>query len=165
MRPKRPQEEQILVWCGVVTQLVRTRANRILRDAELPYPLFILLRHFCHDPDREWTVTQLAAAFETNQPGMTKKVKRLLDRGLLASRPDAEDGRVRWLRVTPRGVRLRDAMVRRLAPDQMSFFAGWKRGEIAELHGHLERLKTWLDDHRDELVLDEPKRPRRRKAR
>ncbi len=65
MRPKRSQEEQILVWCGVVAQLTRTRANRILRDAELPYPLFVLMPHFCHDPAREWTVSQLTAAFET----------------------------------------------------------------------------------------------------
>ncbi len=162
MRPKRPKEEQIIVWCGVVTQLVRTRSNRILKDAELPYPLFILLRHFCHDPDREWTVTQLAAAFETKQPGMTKKVKRLLDLGYLAARPDDEDKRVRWLRVTPRGVRLRDAMTNRLAPDQAGYFEGWKRSEVTELHRHLERLKTWLDDHRDDIVLPDTPRPRRR---
>ena len=151
MRPKRPQEEEILIWCGVVTQLVRTRANRILRDAELPYPLFVLLRHFCHDPDREWTVTQLAAAFEVNQPGMTKQVKRLLELGLLASRPDPGDGRVRWLRVTRRGVRLRDAMVGRLEPDRQDVFRGWTRGEVAELHRLLFRLKSWLDDNRPQV--------------
>jgi len=161
MRPERPKEEQILVWCGVVAQLVRTRANRILADAEIPYPLFVLLRHFCHDPDREWTVTQLAAAFETGQPGMTKKVQALLDRRLLASRPDGRDARVRWLRVTKRGQKLRDVLVERLEPDQQQFFRGWKAADVAALHAGLERLKTHLDEHREDLLLPERPRPRR----
>lgn len=148
MRPPRSEEEQILVWCGVVAQLVRTRANRILADREIPYPLFVLLRHFCHDPAREWTVTTLAAAFETGQPGMTKKVQVLLGGDLISSRADVRDARVRWLRVTKRGERLRDKLVAQLEPDQKEFFRGWKRSEIASLHEGLERLKTHLDEHR-----------------
>jgi DNA-binding MarR family transcriptional regulator len=158
VRPERPKEEQILVWCGVVAQLVRTRANRTLADAEVPYPLFVLLRHFCHDPDRDWTVTQLAAAFETPQPGMSKKVQVLLDQGLLAARPDARDARVRWLRVTKKGTRLRDRLVARLEPDQKRFFHGWKTAEIEELHRGLERLKTHLDEQREDIVLQERRR-------
>jgi len=149
MRPARPEEEEIVIWCGVVAQLVRTRSNRILREAELPYPLFVLLRHFCHDPTREWTVTGLASAFETPQPGMTKKVAQLLARGLLASRRDADDARSQLLRVTPEGQRLRDELQSRLEPDQRIYFRGWKRSEISELHRHLRRLKTHLDEARD----------------
>jgi DNA-binding MarR family transcriptional regulator len=155
VRPERPKEEQILVWCGVVAQLVRTRANRGLADAEIPYPLFVLLRHFCHDPAREWTVTQLARAFETAQPGMTKKVQALVERGLLTSRIDERDARVRWVRVTRRGERLRDRLMALLEPDQTQFFRGWKAKEVAALHQGLERLKTHLDDHRDEVILPE----------
>lgn len=164
MRPTRPKEEEILVWCGVVTQLVRTRANRILADADIPYPLFVLLRHFCHDPDREWTVTQLTAAFETNQPGMTKRVRALVERDLLATRRDPEDARVRWLRVTPRGVRVRDALVKRLEPDRRQLFRGWRRDEVSELHRLLHRLKTHLDEHRDTVVLPPASRGQRRRS-
>lgn len=152
MRPTRPKEEQILVWCGVVAQLYHTRTNRILRDAELPYPLFILLRHFCHDPDREWTVSRLTAAFETEQPGMTKKVQKLLKRGLLESRPDEQDRRQRWLKVTPTGIRLRDELTRELEPDRDHIFRGWKRSDIASLHGQLDALRTRLDDERDSVI-------------
>ena len=49
----------IVVWIGVIAQLVRTRNNRILRETDLPYPQFVLLLHFCHDPDREWTASSL----------------------------------------------------------------------------------------------------------
>jgi DNA-binding MarR family transcriptional regulator len=152
MRPRRPKPEQILVWCGVVAQLTRTRANRILADADFAYPLFVLLRHFCHDPDREWTVGQLTAAFETEQPGMTKKVQKLLSLKLLASRRDDDDGRKRWLRVTPAGVALRDSLVAHLEPDRRELFRGWKRSEIDELHRLLDLLRTTLDERRDEIV-------------
>ncbi|MDH3687525.1 MAG: MarR family winged helix-turn-helix transcriptional regulator, partial [Myxococcales bacterium] len=151
MRPARPKEEQILVWCGVVAQLTRTRANRILRDAELPYPLFVLLRHFCHDPAREWTVSQLTAAFETEQPGMTKKVQKLRALGLLASRPDDADRRQRWLRVTPAGVRLRNKLVKRLEPDRDHIFRGWSRADVKALHRSLDRLRTQLDLDREHV--------------
>ncbi|MCP4007237.1 MAG: winged helix-turn-helix transcriptional regulator [bacterium] len=153
MRRRRSKREQILVWSGVVAQLVRTRANRILKDAGLPYPQFVLLRHFCHDPEREWTVTQLAAAFETRQPGITKNTKRLLDLGLLTARIDPDDSRRRWLRVTKKGLRRRDALIKMLEPDQDQFFRGWKANEIDELHGGLERLKTYLDENRDAIVF------------
>lgn len=153
MRPTRPKEEQILVWCGVVTQLQRTRANRILGDSELAYPLFVLLRHFCHDPDREWTVSQLTAAFETGQPGMTKKVQKLLDRELLAGRTDDEDGRRRWLRVTRSGIRLRDKLTNHLGPDQKRLFSDWKRADVDALHGLLDRLRSQLDRERDDVLL------------
>ena len=149
MRPNRPHEEEILLWCGVIAQLVRTRANRILQTDEIPYPLFTLLRHFCHDPDREWTVSSLATAFETPQPGMTKKVQRLVDLGLLKTRVDAADARVRWLRVSRRGILLRDKMVGQITPDQRQFFEGWKKNEVRELHRLLKRLKTSLDEDRD----------------
>jgi len=155
MRPTRPKEEQILVWCGVVAQLSRTRTNRILGRTELQYPLFVLLQHFCHDPDREWTIGQLTAAFETGQSGMTKKVQKLLTRSLLASRDDPDDARVRWLRVTRKGVWLRDKLVARLEPDRKTLFANWKRTEVAELHRLLDRLRTELDERRDDLTLSQ----------
>lgn len=140
------------MWCGVVAQLTRTRANRTLRDAELPYPLFVLLRHFCHDPAREWTVSQLTAAFETEQPGMTKKVQKLRRLGLLSSRRDDADRRQRWLRVTPAGVRLRNKLVKRLEPDRDHIFRGWSRAEVKALHSSLDRLRMQLDRDRDPVL-------------
>jgi len=162
VRPARPKEEQILVWCGVVAQLTRTRANRILRDAQLPYPLFVLLRHFCHDPAREWTVSGLTAAFETEQPGMTKKVQKLEKLGLLESHRDEDDRRKRWLRVTPSGVRLRNDLVRRLEPDREHIFRGWSRSDVAALHGLVDRLRTRLDEDRDPVIASVEHRERSR---
>jgi len=149
LRPRRPEEEEIVVWIGVLAQLARTRSNQILGQTNLPYPQFVLLLHFCHDPDREWTVSSLADAFQTNQPGITKTVKKLLERRYLSSRPDAQDARVRKLRVTKSGIRARNNAVSRMGPDLAEAFRSWKRSEISELHRLLERLKNYLDADRN----------------
>ncbi len=152
MRPERPKVEQILVWCGVVAQLGRTRVNAIL-EGEIPYPLYVLLNHFCHDPDREWTVTELAAAFESPAPGISKNVRRLIERGWLEWRFDGSDGRVKRLRVTASGIAVRDEAAARVLPDRLSLFEDFDEGEVAQLHALLERLKTRMDESREELVL------------
>ena len=150
LRPKRSQEEQIVVWIGVIAQLVRTRNDQVLRESDLPYPQFVLLLHFCHDPDREWTVSGLARAFQRNQPGITKTVRQLLGRGLLRARKDPKDARVKKLRVTARGIRARDAAMAQLAPEFAGDFKGWKRSEVSELHRLVGRLKDHLDEQRDD---------------
>ena len=145
---RRSREEQIVTWIGVIAQLVRTRNNQILVESDLSYPQFVMLLHFCHDPDREWTVTSLASAFQTNQPGVTKTVQKLLKNRYLEARVDEGDGRIKHLRVTGRGLRARDEAVAMLAPDLSQFFESWKPSEIAELHRLLERLKNQLDQSR-----------------
>ncbi|XOV84836.1 MAG: MarR family winged helix-turn-helix transcriptional regulator [bacterium] len=152
MNSTRTQEEEILTWCGVIAQLSRTRAKKIIADATLPYPLFILLRHFCHDPERKWTISALTAAFETGQSGMTKRVQKLIDLGYLATEHDEQDARIKWIRVTAAGRALRDQLLHTLAPDQASIFSSWSKSDVTALHQHLFRLKTYLDDHRDSIV-------------
>ncbi|MCP5060729.1 MAG: winged helix-turn-helix transcriptional regulator [bacterium] len=134
----------------MIAQLVRSRNSQIVQETDLPYPQFVLLLHFCHDPEREWTVSSLARAFQRKQPGITKTVRQLLDGGFLRTRPDKMDARVKHLRVTPRGIRARDAAMARLAPVFADDFRSWKQSEVSELHRLLERLKNHLDEQRDE---------------
>lgn len=152
MSGQRTREEEILTWCGVIAQLSRTRARKIIADAKLPYPLFILLRHFCHNPERKWTVSQLTDAFETGQPGMTKRVQKLINLGYLATTPDSHDARIKWIHVTASGRALRDELLNTLVPDQASLFADWKERDIEDLHQHLFKLKTYLDENRDRII-------------
>ena len=147
-RSPRSKEEEILIWAGVVTQLNRTRSNQLLAGAEVPYPLFVLLRHFSHDTSREWSITSLTAAFETGQSGMTKKVQKLLALGLIDARPDNLDGRKKWFSINAAGVNQLSVMNKRLLKDQKSHFKSWKSEEIDVLHASLYRLKCYLDDNR-----------------
>jgi len=144
----RLPEEDILIWIGVVAQLNRTRSNRLLADTSLPYPLFVLLRHFSHDPERKWTITQLTGAFETGQSGMTKKVQKLLAAKLLTQTADSEDGRVKWFSISPLGMETVEASSAALRRDILESFSVWSADEIAQTHDLLYRLKTHLDDNR-----------------
>ena len=146
--PKRSKEEDILIWAGVVAQLNRTRSNQLLSHASVPYPLFVLLRHFSHDLSREWSITELTSAFETSQSGMTKKVQKLLSFGLLDSRPDPNDGRKKWFSINKAGQTQLRKMNKLLKQDQLGMFEEWEVAEIESLHALLFRLKGFLDDNR-----------------
>lgn len=141
-------EEDILIWIGVVAQLTRTRSNRLLTDTALPYPLFVLLRHFSHDPEREWTITQLTSAFETGQSGMTKKVQKLLAEKLLNHRADAADARVKWFSINQLGLEAVAASSTVLRTDIVESLSVWSADEIATAHDLLFRLKSQLDENR-----------------
>lgn len=137
-----------MIWVGVIAQLARTRANRKLSSTELPYPLFVLLRHFAHNPSREWTISQLCDAFQTEQPGMSKRVKKLAEMSLLVSRPDEVDGRIKWFSLNDKGLSvLEEVSVEMRALDQ-STFSDWSNKDIERLHSDLFRLKNFLDEHR-----------------
>jgi DNA-binding MarR family transcriptional regulator len=52
------------------------------------------------------TLGELAAAEQVKPPTMTRLVRALEAHGLVARKPDERDGRIVWLRATPKGRRL-----------------------------------------------------------
>ena len=92
-----PQEElnereqiqvRMTVLLGIIQQLMTTRQNRLFEAKELTLSQFGVLNHFTHEPDRSWTVTDLAEVMEMNQPGITKIVTLLVNKGLPSLRAD-----------------------------------------------------------------------------
>ena len=138
-----------MIWAGVVAQLNQTRVNQKLAGTELPYPFFVLLRHFAHDTSRAWTINQLSEAFQTQQPGMSKRVKKLTDHGLLDSRADESDGRVKWFSINQKGSKLLEEHSAEIRALDKSAFADWSQADIEGLQQHLYRLKTYLDENRE----------------
>ncbi|MEM7079005.1 MAG: MarR family winged helix-turn-helix transcriptional regulator [Pseudomonadota bacterium] len=137
-----------MIWAGVIAQLNRTRVNRRLAATQLPYPLFVLLRHFAHDPARAWTINQLSDAFQTAQPGMSKRISKLVALGLLDMRPDEMDGRKKWFSLNAKGLALLEARSAEIRELDRSAFDGWSSADIDQLHASLYRLKSHLDDNR-----------------
>lgn len=140
---------RILNWIGIVDQLAMTKANRVLDTIDLPMPQFVVLNHFSHRPEERRTVTGVAAAFQQPQPGMTKTIQKLVERGYLRAEPDASDGRVKQLMLTAAGSAAHTAARERLAPDIAATFAGWNARELDTLLRLLDRLRVHLDTHRD----------------
>jgi len=140
---------QVLNFIGIANQLAVTRANQMLAEGSLPFQQFVMLSHFAKDPERPRTVTGIASAFQAPQPGITKTVQKMVRRGYLETRPDAEDGRSRQLFMTKAGAGAFAKANAALAPLARKAFADWPEADILNLHRLLHRLKDWLDENRD----------------
>ena len=139
---------QILVWVGVANQLFVTRLNRAIAGANLPFAQFVMLNHFNNFQNEGWTVTRLAKAFETGQPGVSKTVARLVEKGYLRSEPDPVDGRSKLHHLTIAGAVAHAEALQRVAPDAELVFRDWDDNDIDQLHALIFKLKSWLDENR-----------------
>ncbi len=139
---------RVLNWIGIINQLATTRANRVMAAHDLPMTQFVMLNHFSHRPDEGKTVGRIAAAFQQPQPGVTKTVQKLVERGYLEPRPNPADGRSRLLYLTPEGAAAHRAAIAALGPDLDRVFAGWSDKDLRRLFDYLDRLKLYLDRNR-----------------
>lgn len=144
-------EIQIMVQLGIVRQLMSTREAKLFANAQLTPSQFGVLNHFTHNPQRSWTVTELAEVMEMNQPGITKITSVLLAQKLLVPVPDASDKRRRHLKITDQGLKLCGDTLRSLLPDISHVFNGWDDASLAQMQQHMESLMRWLDEHRDDI--------------
>lgn len=159
--PELEKIRQILVWLGVAEQLLVTRLNRTIAGTNLPFAQFIMLNHFRAFADEGHTISRLASAFETGQPGISKTVARLVEKGYLRAEPDPRDGRSKHHYLTEAGIAAHTAALARIAPDAALIFRDWPAGDIDELHRLIFKLKSWLDENRDtQAELDSSQRHR-----
>lgn len=149
LKKREKTEVRMTVLFGIIRQLMTTRQNCFFADRELTLSQFGVLNHFVHDAQRSWTITELVNVMEMNQPGITKIVSVLLDKGLLQSRLDEIDKRKRHLTITQKGLVFCEDTFRSLLPEISQMFAGWNDGSLNQFHQHLEKLMLWLDDHRE----------------
>jgi DNA-binding MarR family transcriptional regulator len=140
---------QILIWIGVASQLTTTRFNQLMTEINLPLPQFAMLNYFSRDPQQTYTITQLASAFQANQPATSKTVQHLIDKGYLDVQVSRKDKRVKFHTITAAGLEALHKAITQIKPDAQLIFAEWSAEEIDTLHQSLFRLKNWLDDHRD----------------
>jgi DNA-binding MarR family transcriptional regulator len=145
--------KQVLIWIGVANQLTTTRFNQLMADSDLPLPQFSMLNHFSRDPKAQYTITQLASAFQANQPAITKTVQHLIKKGYLAVQVSSEDKRIKYHSITKAGLDMHQQAIAQISPDAQLIFMEWSVEEVETFHLSLFRLKNWLDTHRD-IVAD-----------
>ena len=135
---------QILLWLGSAEKRLVTRANRALKGAELPYAQFLILDHLASLPGQGWTVTELASALETGQPGVSKILNRLAAKNYVRVESGLDDRRLKRHFLTESGFSAHGDASRRLAPQAGAVFRDWQAGDIDTLHKLLYRLKSDL---------------------
>jgi len=143
----------VIVLLGIIEQLKGTREEKLFSHLEISSSQFAVLNHFTHDPKRAWTVTQLRKVMEMNQPGITKVVQRLVEHKLLATTTDKKDARRKQLKITSKGLKYCEHTARLLMPDIHQVMGHWQDDELADFSKHLEKLKCWLDENRDTVIL------------
>ena len=139
---------RILNWVGIIDQLASNRANRTLRDLDLPLPQFIMLNHFSHRPEEGKTVGGIARAMQQLPPAVTKTTQKLIAKGYLREAPSADDARSKQLFLTARGKTAHGKAIAALLPEVAPAFADWKPADLEQFWQYLDTLKLWLDQNR-----------------
>lgn len=152
MNERKQTEAKLIVQLGIVRQLMATREAKLFSRMPLNSSQFGVLNHFTHNPERSWTVTELAEVMEMNQPGITKIISVLLDKSLLESISDKQDKRRRYLKITSKGKTVTNEIMSALMPDASHVFSSWEDGELVQMQGNIEKLMRWLDEQRDDFV-------------
>ncbi len=153
METRNQLEARIMINLGIIQQLMATRQLKLFKKLQLTYSQFSLLNHFSHNPKRSWTVTELAAVMEMNQPGITKVVYFLLKKNLLSSKTDTDDARKRHLKITTQGLKICQKTLNSLLPDASFILSNWNDLDLKQMQQHLEKLMQVLDNHREEVKI------------
>ena len=86
---------------------------------------------------------------ELNQPGITKIVQKLLNRGLLSAEKDESDSRRKYIQVTQSGLAELQSVYKSLGPDVTAWFTQWDAQTMIDFNERLGVLNAWLDKNRD----------------
>ena len=91
---------------------------------------------------------QIASTLQQNQPGVSKTLAALAERGAVVMEENPADARSKIVRLTPNGRHLYRAAVDRMMPYVGRAFDGWSEQDLSQLFALLDRLKVWLDANR-----------------
>jgi DNA-binding MarR family transcriptional regulator len=127
----------------MVETLARTRLARVLpRGMELSH--FMVLNHFAR-LGGEKTPAQLARTFHVTRGAMTNTVARLDKAGYVHVRPDWDDGRRKWVSISPAGLAARNYAVDAIAPVFDDVVAGLGLEPMRSALPVLRRLRELLE--------------------
>lgn len=133
---------------GITSQLYTTRMHQLLAQHDLTISQFSLLNHLLRLSHEEHTISELTAALEINQPGVTKIVKKLENLGQLQVKSSKDDSRKKLISVTDAGAQAVQTIFMAIGPDIVTWFTDWEADEMEQFTKHLQKLGKWLDENR-----------------
>jgi DNA-binding MarR family transcriptional regulator len=147
-RPALPDPPvfQLLTEIGIIGQLSGTLATRLLAPA-LNLSQFSVLNHFAR-LGGEQALVRLAAAMQVSKAAMSNTVARLHDKGLLAVRPDPDDGRGKLVSLTGTGLAARQAALAQLGQGLAALQGVVADADLQQALRVLRQLRQWFDENR-----------------
>ena len=141
-QPSDPLAIALLSEIDTLEQLARLRLQRALpRGMELSQ--FAVLNHFAR-LGGEKTPAQLARIFHVTRGTMTNTLQKLEAAGWVHIRPDWDDGRRKWVAISPAGRAARDYAVQAIAPVFDDVVEGMGRERIRAALPFLRDLRQRL---------------------
>ena len=144
--PDSPRDPVIVALFSeivMVETLTRARLARVLpKGMELSH--FMVLNHFAR-LGGERTPAQLARAFRLTRGALSNTLARLDAAGYVHIRPDWDDGRKKWVSLSPTGRAARDQAVAAIEPVFDDVVAGLGLDRMRGALPILRRLRELLD--------------------
>ncbi|WP_316013718.1 MarR family winged helix-turn-helix transcriptional regulator [Roseobacter sp. HKCCA0434] len=141
--PSDPLAIALLSEIDTLEQLAEARLQHALpRGMELSQ--FKVLNHFAR-LGGEKTPAQLARTFHVTRGTMTNTVQKLDAAGWVHVRPDWDDGRRKWVSISPAGRSARDMAVQSITPVFEDVIEGMGRERIRAALPFLRDLRTLLN--------------------
>ena len=148
MSAKDPLAFQVFNEIGIINQLAQAGFAAVLPKG-MTIAQFTVLNHFVRLGHEQQSPAQLASAFQITRPTMTSTLARMEKAGLVAIRPDPEDGRGKLVSVTAAGREMRETCLQRLAGPLADADAVLSPEVLAELLPLLRDVREKLDRLRD----------------
>ena len=143
------QQRAPLIQRGIVdfmiaNDLLRFQLESALRPLGINLTQMSLLNHFSWRPEQASTITQLTQVMAINQPGVTKAVGALVDKGYMAKVESAEDARVKQIKITAQGLGLLDQARAACYPSVEAAFGCLDTAELTAFTQCLNKMKHYL---------------------
>ncbi len=135
-------QSRVIHELAVVHQLSATQFNRALKPLGLSMTQVSVMARLSGPAGA--SVGELAAVMEINQPGVSKIVGALAERGAVKIATAEGDGRRRVVRLTPAGRRLLARAREALHPEATLAFSDLDDARLADLHALLAIVSARL---------------------
>ncbi len=131
---------------GIINQLSSTRAERMLPHG-LTMSQYSVLNHFVRGLPPK-SPLELANAFQVTKGAITNTLKQLEKKGFVEIRAHETDGRSKIVSISKAGASAHHEALLELAYSFSDFREAFTNEEIETLLPMLEKIRTWLDNHR-----------------
>lgn len=141
---RAPHIQRGIVDFMIANDLLRFQLETALRPLGINLTQMSLLNHFAWRPEQASTITQLTEVMAINQPGVTKAVGALVEKGIMEKIDSAEDARVKLVKITGRGLALLDQARIACYPSVEAAFSGLDDTELVAFTHSLNKMKNYL---------------------